>query len=454
MLVILNLPLIGIWIKLLTVPYRFLFPAITLFCCIGVYSLNNSNFDVYMTAIFAVVGYLFYKLSCEPAPLLLGFILGPMMEENLRRALLLSRGDWSTFVTRPLSAGAADRGGAADRDRHAAGDQQEARSRVPRRRLSPARARARPARAYRRGHDHRFDWTTAYPSTRVAGLRAQHRLHLASARRAGRAAHDPAGRQRRRRGDRRRGVMTHRRAVQQRPRLRRVLHPLGRQASCTASTPRARRRRPGRRSTSARKHGADAHAPPKRGWDSVTVPGAVAGWVALSRALRQAAVRRPAGAGDRDRRARLRGADRRAAEVGRGDAAARARSRAWPRPSCRTAARPRSASASRSRPRRARCGRSPRRAATRSTAARSPRPRRAHARANGGAMTARRLRRAIEPEWVEPIGIDYRGHRAARDPAQRAGHRGADRARHPAPLRPRRRCRSTAPSRSTCRSRR
>ncbi len=105
MLVILNLPLIGIWIKLLTVPYRFLFPAITLFCCIGVYSLNNSTFDVYQTAIFAFVGYVFYKLGCEPAPLLLGFILGPLMEENLRRALLLSRGDWSAFVTRPLSAG-------------------------------------------------------------------------------------------------------------------------------------------------------------------------------------------------------------------------------------------------------------------------------------------------------------------------------------------------------------
>ena len=105
MLVILNLPLIGIWIKLLTVPYRFLFPAIALFCCIGVYTLNNSTFDVYLTAVFAVVGYLFYKTSCEAAPLLLGFIRGPMMEENLRRALLLSRGDWSTFMTRPLSAG-------------------------------------------------------------------------------------------------------------------------------------------------------------------------------------------------------------------------------------------------------------------------------------------------------------------------------------------------------------
>jgi putative tricarboxylic transport membrane protein len=105
MLIVLNLPLIGIWIKLLTVPYRFLFPAIVVFCCIGTYSLNNNNFDVFLTAGFALLGYVFYKLSCEPAPLLLGFILGPMMEENLRRALLLARGDWSTFMTRPLSAG-------------------------------------------------------------------------------------------------------------------------------------------------------------------------------------------------------------------------------------------------------------------------------------------------------------------------------------------------------------
>jgi TctA family transporter len=105
MLVILNLPMIGIWIKLLTVPYRFLFPAIMVFCCIGLYTLNNSAFDVYVGATFAVMGYIFYKLGCEPAPLLLGYILGPMMEENLRRALLLSRGDWSTFMTRPLSAG-------------------------------------------------------------------------------------------------------------------------------------------------------------------------------------------------------------------------------------------------------------------------------------------------------------------------------------------------------------
>jgi len=105
MLIILNLPLIGMWIKLLTVPYRWLFPAIVLFCAIGVYSTNNNTFDVWMVGIFGVIGYAFIKLGCEPAPLLLGFILGPMMEENLRRALLLSRGDWSVFVTRPLSAG-------------------------------------------------------------------------------------------------------------------------------------------------------------------------------------------------------------------------------------------------------------------------------------------------------------------------------------------------------------
>ena len=104
MLIILNLPLIGMWIKLLSVPYRFLFPAIVLFCAVGVYSTNNNVFDIWMVAIFGFIGYAFVKLGCEPAPLLLGFILGPMMEENLRRALLLSRGDWSVFVTRGLSA--------------------------------------------------------------------------------------------------------------------------------------------------------------------------------------------------------------------------------------------------------------------------------------------------------------------------------------------------------------
>ena len=104
MLIILNLPLIGMWIKLLTVPYKWLYPAIVLFCAVGVYSTNNNSFDVWMVALFGLIGYIFIKLGCEPAPLLLGLILGPMMEEYLRRALLISRGDWGVFVTRPISA--------------------------------------------------------------------------------------------------------------------------------------------------------------------------------------------------------------------------------------------------------------------------------------------------------------------------------------------------------------
>ncbi len=103
MLIILNLPMIGVWVKLLTIPYKHLYPAILVFCCIGVYTVNNTTFDIYLTAIFGIIGYLFSKLDCEPAPLLLGFVLGPMMEENFRRALLLSRGDFTVFVTRPLS---------------------------------------------------------------------------------------------------------------------------------------------------------------------------------------------------------------------------------------------------------------------------------------------------------------------------------------------------------------
>ena len=104
MLIVLNLPLIGIWIRLLTVPYRMLYPAILLFCGIGVYSISNTSFDVSQTAFFGLIGIVFVKLACEPAPLLLGFVLGPMMEENLRRTLLLSRGDATVFLTRPLSA--------------------------------------------------------------------------------------------------------------------------------------------------------------------------------------------------------------------------------------------------------------------------------------------------------------------------------------------------------------
>ena len=105
MLVVLNLPLIGLWIKLLTVPYRWLFPSIVLFCAVGVYSTNNNTWDIWIVGIFGLIGYAFHKVGAEPAPLLHGLILGPMMEENLRRALLLSRGDWSVFITRPISAG-------------------------------------------------------------------------------------------------------------------------------------------------------------------------------------------------------------------------------------------------------------------------------------------------------------------------------------------------------------
>ena len=104
MLVVLNLPMIGVWIRLLSVPYRILYPAILLFCGVGVYSISNSPFDVMQTALFGICGYVWVKLECEPAPLILGFILGPLMEENLRRAMLLSRGDPMVFVQRPISA--------------------------------------------------------------------------------------------------------------------------------------------------------------------------------------------------------------------------------------------------------------------------------------------------------------------------------------------------------------
>src|SRR5712675_1817125 len=105
MLVIINLPMVGIWVRLLRVPYRLLFPAIIIFCAIGVYSLNNAPFDAVMTALFGIIGYWLVKHDFEPAPMLLGFVLGPLMEENLRRAMLIARGDPSTFVTRPISGG-------------------------------------------------------------------------------------------------------------------------------------------------------------------------------------------------------------------------------------------------------------------------------------------------------------------------------------------------------------
>ncbi|OYD80404.1 tripartite tricarboxylate transporter permease [Azospirillum brasilense] len=103
-LLVLNLPLIGLWVRMISVPYHLLYPAILVFCAIGVFSLSNATFDVFLMAGFGVLGYVFRKLGCEPAPMLLGFILGPMMEENLRRAMLISKGDPTVFVSRPISA--------------------------------------------------------------------------------------------------------------------------------------------------------------------------------------------------------------------------------------------------------------------------------------------------------------------------------------------------------------
>jgi putative tricarboxylic transport membrane protein len=103
LLVIINLPLIGLWVRLLKVPYRLMFTTILLFCCIGIYSINNNPADVYFTAFFGFVGYMFIKLGLEPAPMLLGFVLGRLMEEKLRQALALSQGSFMTFVERPVS---------------------------------------------------------------------------------------------------------------------------------------------------------------------------------------------------------------------------------------------------------------------------------------------------------------------------------------------------------------
>ncbi len=104
MLLVINLPLVGLWVQMLRIPYRLLHPIILLLCCIGVYSLNGSALEVGLMALFGVLGYALLKFGFEPAPMLLGFVLGPLMEENLRRALAVSRGDVSVFVTRPISA--------------------------------------------------------------------------------------------------------------------------------------------------------------------------------------------------------------------------------------------------------------------------------------------------------------------------------------------------------------
>jgi putative tricarboxylic transport membrane protein len=105
MLIVINLPLVGVWVSLLRVPYRLLYPSIIVFCCIGIYSINNSASDVVVAAMFGIFGYWLVKHDFEPAPLVLAFVLGPLMEENLRRAMLIARGDATVFMTRPISAG-------------------------------------------------------------------------------------------------------------------------------------------------------------------------------------------------------------------------------------------------------------------------------------------------------------------------------------------------------------
>jgi putative tricarboxylic transport membrane protein len=105
MLLVINLPLVGVWVSMLKIPYRLLFPAIVLFCCIGTYGISNSLFNVWLMLGCAVIGYFFIKIGVEPAPLLLGLVLGPQLEENFRRALLLADGDFTVFIRHPISAG-------------------------------------------------------------------------------------------------------------------------------------------------------------------------------------------------------------------------------------------------------------------------------------------------------------------------------------------------------------
>jgi TctA family transporter len=105
MLVLLNLPLIGIWVRLLSIPYNVLFPAIIVFAAIGVFSVENKAFDLFMMSGLGLLGYVLVKHDCEPVPLLLGFVLGPLLEEHLRRGMLISHGDPMIFLQRPISAG-------------------------------------------------------------------------------------------------------------------------------------------------------------------------------------------------------------------------------------------------------------------------------------------------------------------------------------------------------------
>ena len=202
LLVILNLPLIGIWVRLLTVPYRLLYPAILVLCCIGIYSLNNSVFDVGLAVLFGFLGYVFIKLQCEPAPLLLGFVLGPMLEENLRKAMTISRGDPSRVRHAPDQPRACCLAACCCCWSCRAGGAPQAR-----RSLSGALSMSR------------FRLGLSLPLAAHAGARGQRRRHLAAARRAGRPAHAAQGRQRGRRHRRHRDHADGGRADDERHRL-------------------------------------------------------------------------------------------------------------------------------------------------------------------------------------------------------------------------------------------
>ena len=132
LLVVLNLPLIGLWVRMLTIPYYVLFPAILAFSSIGVYSINSNAFDLFAVAAFGLLGYVLVKFDCEPAPLLLGFVLGPMLEEHLRRAMIIARGDPLVFLQRPISAAPARARGPRAGDRADAERGEEARGGVSR----------------------------------------------------------------------------------------------------------------------------------------------------------------------------------------------------------------------------------------------------------------------------------------------------------------------------------
>ena len=398
-----------------------------------------------MTALFGFLGYIFIKLECEPAPLLLGFVLGPMMEENLRRALLLSRGDPTVFVTRPISRGDARHGGrcccsSSSRRRCARSARRRSRKRrtARMRSIEPPRSRT-PASTgrcpTRRG---------ASRSSRATSSRRRSRSPRRRASRCSRAAATPSTRRSRPRS---RSPWSSRAATASARDLFAILWDGRRARRPQRLGPRAG----GVDARSASRAGGDARARLGHRHDSrrrVGLGRAVA-------ALRRAALRRPVRARDPLRARRLRGVAGRRREMGAAPSPHMPRDLGWsehflprgraPTPGERFVERRAGAHARR---------RSPQPTARRSTAASSRSDGRARAAAHGGAHALDDFATHTRRLGRRRSRCDYRGVDGARDPAQRPGHRRADGARHPRELRPRGACRRTAPPRSTCRSRR